>query len=115
MAWSTPSTKCCPDVALRSDGGTARAGQSVVLSGARIVESQAALYSSLAPFVRPVLVNGAAGVLCVVEGRLMSVMAFTVTDDGRIAAIDVLTDPDRVDLVELGPLLFGPLLFDPLL
>ncbi|MFD6889719.1 sigma-70 family RNA polymerase sigma factor [Streptomyces sp. NPDC059957] len=92
-----------PDVVLRSDGGTARAGQSVVLNGARTVASQAALYRALAPFVRPVLVNGAAGVLCVVEGRLMSVMAFTVTG-GRIAAIDVLTDPDRLDLIDLGPL-----------
>lgn len=92
-----------PDVVLRSDGGVARAGQSVVLTGARIVGSQAALYSALAPFVRPVLVNGAAGVLCVVEGRLMSVMAFTVTE-GRIAAIDVLTDPDRLDLIDLYPL-----------
>ncbi|WP_327257529.1 sigma-70 family RNA polymerase sigma factor [Streptomyces sp. NBC_01244] len=92
-----------PDVVLRSDGGVARAGQSVVLTGARIVGSQATLYGTLAPFVRPVLVNGAAGVLCVVEGRLMSVMAFTVTD-GRIAAIDVLTDPDRLDLIDLGPL-----------
>ncbi|MFE4636023.1 sigma-70 family RNA polymerase sigma factor [Streptomyces sp. NPDC056773] len=93
-----------PDVVLRSDGGVARANQSVVLTGARIVGSQAALYSALAPFVRPVLVNGAAGVVCVVEGRLMSVMAFTVTG-GRITAIDVLTDPDRLDLIDLGPLL----------
>lgn len=92
-----------PDVVLRSDGGVARAGQSVVLTGAPIVGSQAALYSALAPFVRPVLVNGAAGVLCVVGGRLMSVMAFTVTE-GRITAIDVLTDPDRLDLIDLGPL-----------
>ncbi|MGW1777224.1 sigma-70 family RNA polymerase sigma factor [Streptomyces sp. NPDC002104] len=99
-----------PDVVLRSDGGTARAGQSVVLSGARIVGSQAALYGSLAPFVRPVLVNGTAGALCVVEGRLMSLLAFTVTVDavtgeGRIAAIDILTDPDRLDAIDLGPLL----------
>lgn len=94
-----------PDVVLRSDGGTARAGQSMVLSGARIVGSQAALYSSLAPFVRPVLVNGAAGALCVVEGRLMSLLAFTVTGDGRITAINILTDPDRLDVIDLGPLL----------
>ncbi|MCY0938926.1 sigma-70 family RNA polymerase sigma factor [Streptomyces sp. H34-S4] len=93
-----------PDVVLRSDGGVARAGQSVVLTGARTVGSQAALYSALVPFVRPVLVNGAAGVLCVVEGRLMSLMAFTVTD-GRIAAIDVLSDPDRLDSIDFAPLL----------
>ncbi|WP_327049627.1 hypothetical protein OG320_10565 [Microbispora sp. NBC_01189] len=38
------------------------------------------------------------------NGRPLSVMAFTVTD-GRIAAIDVLTDPDRLarlDLTVLG-------------
>lgn len=92
-----------PDVVLRSDGGVARAGHSVVLTGARTVGSQAALYSTLAPFVRPVLVNGVAGVVCVVEGRLMSVMAFTVTGDGRITAIDVLTDPDRLDAIDFGP------------
>lgn len=99
-----------PDVVLRSDGGVARAGQSVVLTGARTVGSQAALYSALAPFVRPVLVNGAAGVLCVVGGRLMSMLAFTVTD-GLITAIDVLTDPDRLDSIDLGPLL-DPLVGD---
>ncbi|AWZ10930.1 MULTISPECIES: sigma-70 family RNA polymerase sigma factor [unclassified Streptomyces] len=99
-----------PDVVLRSDGGVERAGQSVVLTGARTVGSQAALYSALAPFVRPVLVNGAAGVLCVVGGRLMSMLAFTVTD-GLITAIDVLTDPDRLDSIDLGPIL-DPLVGD---
>ncbi|MET9464370.1 sigma-70 family RNA polymerase sigma factor [Streptomyces sp. NPDC006544] len=93
-----------PDVVLRSDGGVARARQSVVLAGAGTVASQASLYRSLAPFVVPALVNGAAGVVCVVEGRLMSVMAFTVTG-GRIVAIDVIADPDRLKTYDLSALL----------
>jgi RNA polymerase sigma-70 factor (ECF subfamily) len=58
----------------------------------------------LAPFARPVLVNGAAGVVTVAGGRVISVMAFTVAG-GKIAAIDVLMDPERLadlDVAELG-------------
>ncbi|MFD9307391.1 sigma-70 family RNA polymerase sigma factor [Streptomyces sp. NPDC060048] len=93
-----------PDVVLRSDGGVARARHTVVLTGAETVASQASGYRSLAPFVRPALVNGAAGVVCVVEGRLISVMAFTVTD-GRIAAIDVIADPERLGAFDLSAVL----------
>lgn len=92
-----------PDVVLRSDGGVARARQTVVLTGARTVASQASLYRNLAPFVLPALVNGAAGVVCVVEDRLMSVMAFTVTG-GRIVAIDVIADPERLGDLDLTAL-----------
>jgi RNA polymerase sigma-70 factor (ECF subfamily) len=40
--------------------------------------------SQLYPFVRPALVNGAAGAVVAPAGRVFSVMAFTVTD-GKIA------------------------------
>ncbi|MFG3049460.1 RNA polymerase sigma factor SigJ [Kitasatospora sp. NPDC048239] len=92
-----------PDVVLRADGAAGRARGSVVLNGARTVASQAVTYRSLAPFVRPALVNGAAGVVVVVEGRPVSVMAFTVLD-GLIVAIDVLTDPERLAGLDLGGL-----------
>ena len=94
-----------PDVVLRADGGTARTRPTVVLHGAREVAAQAVLATRLAPFVRPVLINGTAGVVAVVAGRAFSVMAFTVTD-GRIVAIDVLYDPERLadlDLAGLDP------------
>lgn len=84
-----------PDVVLRSDGGMARARHTVVLNGAETVASQALTFSKLAPFVRPALINGAAGVVVVVNGRPMSVMAFTVVD-GQAVAIDVIADPDRL-------------------
>ncbi|MGI5164976.1 sigma-70 family RNA polymerase sigma factor [Spirillospora sp. CA-253888] len=85
-----------PNVVLRSDGGAARPGQNVVLTGAATVAGQAVTFGSLSPFVRPVLVNGAAGVLVVPKDRPVSLMAFTVVE-GRIAAIDVLADPERLD------------------
>jgi RNA polymerase sigma-70 factor (ECF subfamily) len=84
-----------PDVVLHSDGGTARPQLTLTLRGAQEVASQAALTRQLAPFVRPVLVNGLAGAVVAPKGQVQVVMAFTVVD-GRIAEIDVLADPDRL-------------------
>jgi RNA polymerase sigma-70 factor (ECF subfamily) len=40
-------------------------------------------------------VNGAAGVVVLVDGHPFSVMGFTIAG-GRIVAIDVLADPERI-------------------
>jgi RNA polymerase sigma-70 factor (ECF subfamily) len=84
-----------PDVVLRADGGTARAGQNVVLHGARTVAEQASLAARLAPLVRPVLVNGAAGAIAVVRDRVQALLSFTVRE-GRIVSMEVLVDPTRL-------------------
>ena len=90
-----------PDVVLRGDGGTARAALTVSLKGAKAVSGQAASFRGTGLVTLPVLVNGAAGVVVLGDGRPVSVMAFTVTG-GRIAAIDVLSDPDRLADLDLG-------------
>lgn len=90
-----------PEVVLRSDGGLARARQTVELHGAQTVASQALTFGRLAPFVRPALVNGAAGALIAAQGRPLSVMGFTVTG-GRVVAIDVLSDPERLGRLDLS-------------
>ncbi|MEV0197076.1 sigma factor [Nonomuraea sp. NPDC050691] len=46
------------------------------------------------------LTTAAAGVVVTVGRRPLSIMAFTVTD-GRIAAIDVLSDPERLNGLDL--------------
>ena len=89
-----------PDVVLRSDGG-ARPGASRVLRGPEAVAGQALMFADPSRLLRPALVNGAAGVLVTVGGRLVAVMAFTVTDD-RIVAIDALGDPDRLAQLDLA-------------
>jgi RNA polymerase sigma factor (sigma-70 family) len=84
-----------PDVELRIDGGVLREEASLVLRGAEAVAGHADTYSKLYPFVRPALVNGAAGAVVAPRGRLFSVMAFTVTN-GKITQIDALVDPERL-------------------
>ncbi|MFF7296851.1 sigma-70 family RNA polymerase sigma factor [Streptomyces sp. NPDC008265] len=91
-----------PDVVARSDGGALRPG--LVRRGAAEVASQAVTFARFAEAAHPVLVNGLPGVLAMAEGRAMSVMAFTVRD-GRITALDILTDLERlarIDPVALG-------------
>jgi RNA polymerase sigma-70 factor, ECF subfamily len=90
-----------PDVVLRSDGGPARPGASAVVHGGRTVAEQALTFAQLSPFVRPALVNGAAGVVVAPHGRPFSVMGFTVRN-GKIIAIDVLADPTRLRQLELA-------------
>src|SRR5918996_757089 len=89
-----------PNVELRIDGGVLRAEASLVLQGAEAVAAHTTTYSNLYPFVRPALVNGAAGAVVVPGGRLFSVMGFTVSC-GKITAIDALVDPERLVQLEL--------------
>jgi RNA polymerase sigma factor (sigma-70 family) len=89
-----------PDVALRIDGGALRAGLSREARGARAVAEQTLTFSRLSPFVRPALVNGAAGVVVVPRGRPFAVMGFVVRR-GKIAGIDVLADPARLRRLDL--------------
>jgi len=88
-----------PDVELRVDGGLLRSEASLVLQGAKAVAAHTSTYAELYPFVRPAVVNGAAGAIVVVYGRLFAVMAFTVSG-AKIKQIDALLDPER--LAQLG-------------
>jgi RNA polymerase sigma factor (sigma-70 family) len=89
-----------PDVVLHSDGGPNRPGASRIVHGAREVAGQALIGSKVAVSIKPVLVNGIAGIAAFLpNGKPFSVMAFTVAR-GKIARIDVLADPVR--LLELG-------------
>jgi RNA polymerase sigma-70 factor (ECF subfamily) len=92
-----------PDVVLRADRGAAPPGLSRVIRGARAVAEQALIGSRRGGLVHPVLVNGAAGIVVTVGGRPVSIMGFTVTD-GKIVAIDVLADPDRLNRIDLAVL-----------
>ena len=92
-----------PDVVERVDAGTARPDISGMVRGARVVAGRAIMFDQPSPRLRPVLVNGAAGVVVIVRGQPFAVMAFTVSD-GTIAEIDVLADPDRLNRLDLAVL-----------
>jgi RNA polymerase sigma-70 factor, ECF subfamily len=91
-----------PEVVLRADSGEA-AGAITVLRGAAAVAEGALAFSGRARFARPVLVNGAAGVLVAARGRPLAVMAFTVAG-GRVVEIDVIADPERLRHLHLAAL-----------
>ncbi|WP_329417868.1 sigma-70 family RNA polymerase sigma factor (plasmid) [Streptomyces sp. NBC_00704] len=87
-----------PDVVARSDGGALV--PSVLRRGAADVASQAVAFARFAADARHVLVNGAPGVVSFRGGRPLSVMSFTIRG-GRIAGLDVLSDPDRLNSLGL--------------
>ena len=88
-----------PDVVRRADFGPGRA---TTTTGADKVARSALLGAGEGRRVRPAIVNGAAGAVIVgADGRPFAVMGFTVVA-GRIAAIDVLGDPDRLARLDLA-------------
>jgi len=88
-------TVLAPDVVLRADFGARRPAASTVSHGAAAVARLALLGAHPAAQLHLALVNGAAGAVVTVRGRPMNVMGFTVAA-GKIVAIDIIADPDRV-------------------
>ncbi len=89
-----------PDVVLRADTGAAPAAGSLELRGAESVARSAIHFSRLDLQRLPVLVHGAAGLVCTLAGKPYSVMGFTVSA-GKITEIDILADPERIGRLDL--------------
>ena len=87
-----------PDVVLRADAGLT--GLSRHVSGATTVAGQALMWSRVDLSLRRALINGAAGMVSLRNGRPFSVGAFIVRN-GRIVEIDILADPERVSQLDL--------------
>jgi RNA polymerase sigma-70 factor, ECF subfamily len=80
-----------PDVVARSHGRR----RVTELRGADQVAHGALHYRRFAPFVRPALINGAAGVVAFDGDQPFALLAFTVRD-GRAVAIDIFNDRQLV-------------------
>ena len=90
-----------PDVVVRSDWGVARPGATSLVRGARAVAEQAMSFRQFAETATRVLVNGIpGGVAWAPDGSPFAVLALTVRR-GRIVAIDVLADADRLRQLDL--------------
>jgi RNA polymerase sigma-70 factor, ECF subfamily len=90
-----------PDVVVRADGGERRPEMSFVRRGAAEVARTALASAQPAAVRRPVLINGAAGVVVLTNGRPFAVMGFTVARD-KIVEIDCLLDPERLARLDLA-------------
>jgi RNA polymerase sigma-70 factor, ECF subfamily len=91
-------------LAMLDDGATLHAdyGSSTqVVEGAQAIAEQAVLSGRLAAHSTPILIDGTPGVAAVMHGRVVSIMAFEIAD-GRIIALDVLADSNRLGALDLG-------------
>jgi RNA polymerase sigma-70 factor (ECF subfamily) len=86
-----------PEVVFRADVGP-REARMPVAGAANVARTILARGSRLAPYARPAIVNGNAGVIVVPGERPLAVVAFTVTR-GRIAEIDLVADPRKLTAI----------------
>lgn len=85
---------------LRADYGTS----TQLVEGRRSIAEQAVLSGRLAAHSTPILIGGRPGVAAVMAGRVVSIMAFDIEGD-RIAGLDVLADPGRLEALGVQRLL----------
>src|SRR5437016_3773555 len=89
-----------PDVVLRSDSAAVHSGASREVHGASAVAKQ---FSGRAREAQPALVNGAVGLVWAPGGRPHVVFGFTITR-GKIIAIDLVADPERLRQLDVAVL-----------
>ena len=90
-----------PGVVLRGDFG--RGAARFRAEGASSVAKLARGYAGPEREVRAATVNGAAGAVIFVAGRATAIMGFVVRA-GRVSAIEVLADPERIADMDLSAL-----------
>lgn len=89
-----------PDVVLRADAGSDELGASSTIRGSHAVAARALTFARFARSGRPALVNGAPGLVTVVDHKPFAIMGFTITDS-KIVELDILADPIRLASLDL--------------
>jgi RNA polymerase sigma factor (sigma-70 family) len=89
-----------PDVVVREDSGS---GTIVEVRGAENVARRAKSVSQLGLVARPALVNGGAGWVSLLDGKVYAIAGITV-QRGRITSMEILMDPTRLAELDLPAL-----------
>ncbi|HYY33687.1 MAG TPA: RNA polymerase sigma factor SigJ [Gaiellaceae bacterium] len=89
-----------PEVVLRADVGP-RVARMPVHGAEEVARTILERGSRFAPFARPAIVNGNAGVIVVPAARPTAVVGFSVAR-GRIIEIDLIADPAKIRHLRLG-------------
>jgi len=93
-----------PDVVLHADKSVIPTPEPVVVSGAITVAKSAMAATGRARFTGLALLDGAVGLAMAPFGHLRLVLTFTITDDDRITAIEVVADHDCLDALKVATL-----------
>ena len=79
------------------------AGNVREVRGARTWASGAVAFGRFAKHMAPALIGGAVGLVLAPRGRLSRVLRFTFAD-GRIAIAEAISDPARLDALDIAAL-----------
>jgi RNA polymerase sigma-70 factor (ECF subfamily) len=96
-------TVLAPDVVRRADPAALPSGRAREVRGARTVAEEIAVFGANARFAAPALVGGDVGIVVAPYGRLRAALVVTVDGD-RIAAYELVADPERLRALELAVL-----------
>ena len=89
-----------PSVELRADVTAVPAGAPTRARGASVIAKRAPAYARFARLWQPVLVNGAVGAVVAALGERPCVLGFSFADN-KIAAMEIIADPDRLAGLDL--------------
>jgi RNA polymerase sigma factor (sigma-70 family) len=92
-----------PAFAVHADAAAAPAGVPTDIRGAEAWAKQAIRAARGARLARPAMVEGSVGLVVAPRGRLFRVLRFTFAN-GRITAMEVIGDPERLRAIEVGVL-----------
>jgi RNA polymerase sigma factor (sigma-70 family) len=92
-----------PAFAVHADAAAAAAGVPTDIRGAEAWAKQAIRAARGARMARPAMVEGSVGLIVAPRGLLFRVLRFTFAN-GRIAAMEVIGDPERLRAIEVGVL-----------
>jgi RNA polymerase sigma-70 factor (ECF subfamily) len=84
-----------PEVVFRVDRGRSARARPAIEGAERVAREILSRGGQFAPFARPALVNGAAGLFVAVRGRPIAVIGFTLSR-GRIVELDLIADPQKL-------------------
>lgn len=93
-------TLLAPDVIRRADAAAVPPGMALEVRGATAVAGESKLFREQARAAAVLLVDGRPGIVVAPGGRLAFVLRVTVAE-GRVAAYDVIGDPDALAAVDL--------------
>jgi RNA polymerase sigma-70 factor (ECF subfamily) len=92
-----------PAFAVHADAAAAPAGVPTDIRGAEAWAKQAIRAARGARLARPAMVEGSVGLIVAPRGRLFRVLRFTFAN-GRIIAMEVIGNPERLSAIEVGVL-----------
>ncbi|MGW6259342.1 sigma-70 family RNA polymerase sigma factor [Streptomyces sp. NPDC055085] len=93
-----------PDVVLHADSSVVPTPEPVLVSGAATVAKGAMAATGRARFTGPALLDGTVGLVMAPFGRLGLVLGFAFAEDGLVAEIRVVAEPDDLHRIEIAAL-----------